>query len=130
MIAYGMKTTLVCFQDKYYNHKGIVEEGSKTNIEDNNCLVIGAFESAFCTDVGATYIYRMNKNITNKLLYAGNYQDDGLTIFKGQRTVDEVAEGEFFQFTVEVWQLLAASNLSTMEEEEEDLGELLLEEWE
>eukprot|EP00957_Ditylum_brightwellii_P014467 1089421-Ditylum_brightwellii.AAC.1 len=81
MIAFRMKTTLVCFQDEYYNYKGVVEEESKTNNEDNNGLV------------------------------------------------DKVAEGKFFQFTAEVWKPLAASNLPTVEEEEEDLGELLPEEW-
>eukprot|EP00957_Ditylum_brightwellii_P143074 10901119-Ditylum_brightwellii.AAC.1 len=55
MIAFGMKTMLVCFQNRYYNYKGVVEEGSKMVNEDNNGLAIGAFESAFCADVALTY---------------------------------------------------------------------------
>eukprot|EP00957_Ditylum_brightwellii_P206375 15348099-Ditylum_brightwellii.AAC.1 len=36
VIAFGMKTMLIFFQDRYYNYKGVVEEGSKTDNEDNN----------------------------------------------------------------------------------------------
>ena len=86
----------------------------------------------------------MCENIISKLLYAGTYQDNGLTIFNGQRTVaqtvcwlynfqlqvDEVAEGDFFQFTVEVWKPCTANNLPTAEEEEEAIGGISPEEWE
>eukprot|EP00957_Ditylum_brightwellii_P073596 5592690-Ditylum_brightwellii.AAC.1 len=92
----------------------------------------------------ATYVYEMCENIISKLLYAGTYRDDGLAIFKGQRTVtqiicwlrdfqlqvDEVADGNFFQFTAGVWTPQAANNLPTIEEGEEDLGGMLPEEWE
>eukprot|EP00957_Ditylum_brightwellii_P038622 2919404-Ditylum_brightwellii.AAC.1 len=44
-----------------------------------------------------------------------------------QLQVDELAEGDYFQFTEEVWKLLKAGHLPTMEEE--DLEELLPEEW-
>eukprot|EP00957_Ditylum_brightwellii_P059906 4548254-Ditylum_brightwellii.AAC.1 len=60
MIALGMKMTLVCFQDEYYSYKGVVEEGSEMDNKDKNGLEIGAFESAFCADVAATYIYKMS----------------------------------------------------------------------
>eukprot|EP00957_Ditylum_brightwellii_P004067 309036-Ditylum_brightwellii.AAC.1 len=63
MIAFGMKTVLICFQDRYCNYKGIVEEGSKTDNEDGNGLAIGAFETAFCTNVAAIYVYEMCENI-------------------------------------------------------------------
>eukprot|EP00957_Ditylum_brightwellii_P003825 290534-Ditylum_brightwellii.AAC.1 len=86
MIAFGMKTILVRFQDKYYNYKGVVEEGSKTDNKNNNGLAIAAFESAFCADVGATCVYEMCENVIKKLLYVGTYCDDGLMILKGQRT--------------------------------------------
>eukprot|EP00957_Ditylum_brightwellii_P192111 14624100-Ditylum_brightwellii.AAC.1 len=114
MIAFGIKTPLVHFEEKYYNYKGIVEEGNETDNKDNNGLAIGT------------------------------YQDNGLTIFNGQRTVaqtvcwlynfqlqvDEVAEGDFFQFTVEVWKPCTANNLPTAEEEEEAIGGISPEEWE
>eukprot|EP00957_Ditylum_brightwellii_P120372 9184467-Ditylum_brightwellii.AAC.1 len=45
MIAFGMKTTLVQFQDKYYNYKGVVGSEEEQENEDNNGLAIGAFEA-------------------------------------------------------------------------------------
>eukprot|EP00957_Ditylum_brightwellii_P107396 8195023-Ditylum_brightwellii.AAC.1 len=50
MIAFGMKTTLVRFQDQYFNYKGVVGNDEEQNDEDNNGLAIGAFEVAFCAD--------------------------------------------------------------------------------
>eukprot|EP00957_Ditylum_brightwellii_P180272 13732688-Ditylum_brightwellii.AAC.1 len=63
--------------------------------------------------------------------YAGTYRDDGLTIFKGQKTtkeaiqwdrdfqlqVNEVVGGTFFQFTAEVWNLQKTQQLPTVDEE-------------
>eukprot|EP00957_Ditylum_brightwellii_P054139 4100745-Ditylum_brightwellii.AAC.1 len=81
MIAFGMKVTLIRYQDEYFNYKGVMEESEIDGNEDENGLVIRGYESAFCADVGATYIYEMNENILNKLRFAGTYQDDGLTIY-------------------------------------------------
>eukprot|EP00957_Ditylum_brightwellii_P043038 3260541-Ditylum_brightwellii.AAC.1 len=50
--------------------------------EDENGLAIGGYESAFCADVGTTYVYEMNENILNKLQFAGTYQDNGSIIFR------------------------------------------------
>eukprot|EP00957_Ditylum_brightwellii_P055787 4227407-Ditylum_brightwellii.AAC.1 len=50
MIAFGMKTTLVRFQDKYYNYKGVIGNDTEKGSEDDNGLAIGAFEVAFCAD--------------------------------------------------------------------------------
>eukprot|EP00957_Ditylum_brightwellii_P166859 12700441-Ditylum_brightwellii.AAC.1 len=55
MIAFAMKTTLVRFQDQYYNYKGVVGSEEELENEDSNGLAIGAFEAAFCTDTSATY---------------------------------------------------------------------------
>eukprot|EP00957_Ditylum_brightwellii_P035672 2704652-Ditylum_brightwellii.AAC.1 len=81
MIAFGMKATLIRYQDEYFNYKGVTEEGVNDGDEDENRLVIGAYEAAFCADMGATYVYESNENILNKLCFAGTYRDDGLTIF-------------------------------------------------
>eukprot|EP00957_Ditylum_brightwellii_P036518 2766062-Ditylum_brightwellii.AAC.1 len=61
MIAFGMKTTLVRFQGKYYNYKGVVGNGTVEASEDNNDLAIGAFEVAFCADTGATFAEKRQK---------------------------------------------------------------------
>eukprot|EP00957_Ditylum_brightwellii_P110412 8420671-Ditylum_brightwellii.AAC.1 len=85
MIVLGMKTILVCFQDQYYNYKGVVG-GDKTEIyEDDNGLAIGAYESVFWTDISATYTCKMCNNNFTKLRYARLYRDNGLAIFKGKR---------------------------------------------
>eukprot|EP00957_Ditylum_brightwellii_P043030 3260106-Ditylum_brightwellii.AAC.1 len=53
MNAFRMKTTLMRFQDKYYNYKGVVgNEMAETN-DDDDGLAISAFEAAFCADTGA-----------------------------------------------------------------------------
>eukprot|EP00957_Ditylum_brightwellii_P074181 5636588-Ditylum_brightwellii.AAC.1 len=81
MIAFGMKMTLVRFQDKYYNYKGVVGNNTENRSKDNNGLAIGAFKDVFYADIGATFVDEMCENIIGKLKYAGNYSDDGLTIF-------------------------------------------------
>eukprot|EP00957_Ditylum_brightwellii_P026645 2014753-Ditylum_brightwellii.AAC.1 len=55
MIAFRMKTTLVRFQDKYYNYKGVVGNDAAETNDDDNKLAIGAFEVSFCADTGATF---------------------------------------------------------------------------
>eukprot|EP00957_Ditylum_brightwellii_P169363 12890705-Ditylum_brightwellii.AAC.1 len=89
MIAFRMKTTLVRFHNEHYNYKGVVENGTRGRSEDGNGLVIGAFKAAFCVDTGTTFVYEIRENIIGKLKYAGTYQDDGLTIFDGRKTVQE-----------------------------------------
>eukprot|EP00957_Ditylum_brightwellii_P136815 10433000-Ditylum_brightwellii.AAC.1 len=89
MIAFGMKATLVRFQDQYFNYKGVVGNEEEQNDEDNNGLAIGAFKAAFCTDTSATCIYEMRETIIKKLKYVGSYQDDGLAIFDERRTVKQ-----------------------------------------
>ena len=119
MIAFGMKTTLVRYEDKYYNYKGVVggESGNEEQNEDENGLAIGAYEAAFCADVSAAYIYEKSEKLLKKLRYAGSYRNDGLAIFnhrlstkqaihwlrRFQLQVDKLVGGSFFQFTAEVW---------------------------
>eukprot|EP00957_Ditylum_brightwellii_P196289 14955091-Ditylum_brightwellii.AAC.1 len=81
MIAFGMKATLIRYHNEYFNYKGVVEENGIDGNEDENGLAIREYESAFCVDVGATYVYEMDENILNKLQFAGTYRDNGLTIF-------------------------------------------------
>eukprot|EP00957_Ditylum_brightwellii_P062067 4710253-Ditylum_brightwellii.AAC.1 len=62
-----MKTMLICFQDQYYNYKGVVNGDKNETDEDENGLAIGAYKSAFCTDISATYTYKMCDEIFAKL---------------------------------------------------------------
>eukprot|EP00957_Ditylum_brightwellii_P068926 5231917-Ditylum_brightwellii.AAC.1 len=81
MITFGMKSTLIRYKDEYFNYKGVVGEKESDNNEVENGLAIGAYEVVFCADVGATYVYKMNRKILDKLHFAGTYHDNGLTIF-------------------------------------------------
>jgi hypothetical protein len=131
MIAFGMKTTLVRFQDKYYNYKGVVGNDMGTATDDDNGLAIGAYEAAFCADASATFVYEMCENIFDKMKYLGTYRDDGLTVFEGRKTrneairwlrtfqmqVNKVVGGNFFQFTAEVWNPKTTRQLPTVDEE-------------
>eukprot|EP00957_Ditylum_brightwellii_P146967 11189109-Ditylum_brightwellii.AAC.1 len=81
MIAFGMKSTLICYTNKYFNYKGVIDDEANDDNKDKNGLAIGLYKAAFCADVGATYVYEMNKRILIELRFAGTYQDDGLTIF-------------------------------------------------
>eukprot|EP00957_Ditylum_brightwellii_P066427 5042783-Ditylum_brightwellii.AAC.1 len=67
MIASGMKTTLVRFQDQYYNYKGVVNDKDEETNKGNNGLAIGAFESIICADKSALYTCKMCAKILNFL---------------------------------------------------------------
>ena len=140
MTAFGMKATLICYQDEYFNYKGIVEENGVDGNKDENGLAIGGYESAFCLDVGATYVYKMNEKILNKLRFAGTYRGNGLMIFRErlshrqaihwlrhfQIQVNKLVGSDYFQFTAEIWNPLQHNNLPTLETLEKTLPD---EEW-
>eukprot|EP00957_Ditylum_brightwellii_P049744 3772470-Ditylum_brightwellii.AAC.1 len=52
---------LMKFKDQYFNYKGAAgEDNSEANADDNG-LAIGLFESAFCADMCATYIFEIRE---------------------------------------------------------------------
>jgi hypothetical protein len=118
MIAFGMISTLIWFQEKCYNYKGVVEEILDED-EDKNGLAVGSYEAVFCTDICATYIVEMVAKELKNAIYRGIYRDDGLIIFCGhlskqaiarwlagfQLMVNELVNGTFFEFTAELWNL-------------------------
>eukprot|EP00957_Ditylum_brightwellii_P071185 5410747-Ditylum_brightwellii.AAC.1 len=53
--------------------------------------VIGAYESAFCTDIVASYIFKMTETCFLQAKHWGIYQDDGLVIFTGTWTRMQIA---------------------------------------
>eukprot|EP00957_Ditylum_brightwellii_P203964 15336981-Ditylum_brightwellii.AAC.1 len=55
MIAFGTKSTLICYKNKYFNYKGVIDCNTNDDDEDENGLAIGSYKAAFCADVGATY---------------------------------------------------------------------------
>eukprot|EP00957_Ditylum_brightwellii_P060008 4555829-Ditylum_brightwellii.AAC.1 len=107
----------------------MVEENGIDGNEDENGLAIRGYESAFCADVGATYVYKINENILNKLQFAGTYQDNGLTIFRERlphrqaihwlrhfkTQVNKLIGDDYFQFTAEIWNPPQHNNLPALE---------------
>ena len=86
MVAFGMKTMLICFQDKCFHYKEAMEEGNNKTNEDDNGLVIETFEAAFCAVMGETFVYEICEEIIKKVEYVGSYCNDGLTFLGAKCT--------------------------------------------
>eukprot|EP00957_Ditylum_brightwellii_P043923 3332230-Ditylum_brightwellii.AAC.1 len=80
MIAFGMKTTL-----------GVVDETVEMEDEDNNGLAIGAYEASCCMDAAAAFVFKMCKNIIDRLRYAELWEPPGID---GVPTMEETQEEE------------------------------------
>eukprot|EP00957_Ditylum_brightwellii_P146779 11174294-Ditylum_brightwellii.AAC.1 len=59
--------------------------------EEDIALAIDAYESVFCTDIMASYIFEMTEISFLQTKYRGIYRDDGLVIFTGKWTRMQVA---------------------------------------
>eukprot|EP00957_Ditylum_brightwellii_P022802 1719870-Ditylum_brightwellii.AAC.1 len=59
LVKFGMKSTLICFRDKYYKYKGAV--GASADEEDIR-LAIGGFESAWLANLVASYLLKMTED--------------------------------------------------------------------
>ena len=124
MIQFGMKSTFVAFQDKYYEYDG-------DKLPKDRGLTIGAYESAWLADLVGTYIFKKSTEQFTNSIYHGMYRDDGFALFKGrlsfqaikqwhtdfQNRVNELAGGDFLQYTVEVW---ADPQLQPMQSTDDD----------
>eukprot|EP00957_Ditylum_brightwellii_P164781 12546355-Ditylum_brightwellii.AAC.1 len=89
MIKFGMQSTLIQYQGKYYAYKRVVK-GRMMEAEDI-ALAIGACESAFCTDIVASYFFKMTEISFLQLKQRRIYSDNGLVIFMGKWTRMQVA---------------------------------------
>ena len=76
-IGFGMSSTLLIFQDKYY------EYGDE--FLETKWLAIGGFESASFADLVASYLLEVTKNKFKKFLWRGIFRADGLLVFKGKK---------------------------------------------
>ena len=124
LIKFGMSSTYLVFQDHYYEYDGDQKP------EDRG-LTIGGYESAWLSDVVGAFIFDMNADNFVDMNYHKIYRDDGLGIFKGiksynqvtewrnkfQERVNELAEGDYLQFTCEIW---ADPNIQPMETSDTD----------
>ena len=79
LIAFGVSSTLLIFEDKYYEYgeKGIETKG----------LAIGGYESAFLADLVASYLFEKCSNQFKEVLWKGIYRDNGLLVFKGKKSL-------------------------------------------
>ena len=110
MIRFGMNSTYLMFQDSYYQYDG------DHDIQDV-ALSIGAFESAWLADIVGSYLYLESPDSFDATTYNGTYRDDGLVVFPGRKThpqivawlqqfqarVNELADGDYLQYTCELW---------------------------
>ena len=77
-----MSSTLINFQDKYYDYG---EEGLETKI-----LAIGGYESALLVDLVASYLFEGTKNEFKEVLCRLIYRGDRLLLFKGKISISEI----------------------------------------
>ena len=82
LIGFGMSSTLLNFQDKYYEYG---DEGLETN-----GLAIEGYESAFLADLVASCLLEVTNNQFKEVLWRGIYIDSGLLVFKGRRSISEI----------------------------------------
>ena len=82
LIAFWVSSTLLTFEDKYYEYgeKGIKTKG----------LAIGLYESDFLADLVASYLFEKYSNQFKNVLWKGIYRDDGLLVFKGKKSLSEI----------------------------------------
>eukprot|EP00957_Ditylum_brightwellii_P102953 7846204-Ditylum_brightwellii.AAC.1 len=81
-IQFGMKNTLVGFQDKYFNYKGTTKRDDLT-VKDVALAIVG-YISAFLADLVASYLLEMMGRKFIKAKYKGIYRDNGLTVLVGK----------------------------------------------
>ena len=93
IIAFGMSSTLLIFEEKYfyYRDKGIKTKG----------LAIGIYGSAFLVNLVASYLFEKCNNQYKEFLWKEIYRDNGLLVFKGKKSLSEIKIwGEDFQSRV------------------------------
>ena len=115
IVQFGMKSTLIQFQGRYYVYKGAAKV--REILEEDVALAIGAYKLAFLANIMASYVFEETEGCFVKCIFRGIYRDDGLVIFTGKWTrmqiacwlsqyqtlVNRIVEGDYLQFTMEVW---------------------------
>ena len=110
MIDFGMGNTLLTFRDKYWQY------GTLNAVKDKR-LTIGGYESAWLADLVAAYILENTTDMFKDSEFYGIYRDDGLVIFKGKLTKEDlikwlqnfqaksesICNCDNLQFTAELW---------------------------
>ena len=82
LIGFGMSSTLLSFQEKYYEYG---DEGLETK-----GLAIGGYESALLADLVDYYLLEVTNNQFKQVTWRGIYRDDGFLVFKGRISISEI----------------------------------------
>ena len=110
LIKFGMESTLVTFEDKYYLYDG-------DQLAEEKGLMIGGYESAWLADLAMSFLLdTLDEKLFEPLTYYGFYRDDGIFVFAGkwddkmisnwlesfQGAIDVTADGDYLQFTADI----------------------------
>ena len=83
MIRFGMTSTLLNFQDEYF------EYGEDISTKR---LAIGSYESAFLADLVASFLFEMCEKEFEEVEEKGIYRDDGICYFKGKKSTLKIKD--------------------------------------
>ena len=112
MIQFGMRSTLLCFQDQYYEY-----DAAKNPTEKG--LSIGSYESAWLADLAGAYILDNTEDCFTEAQFHGLYRDDGIAVFRGNKTPLQMAQWlELFQKKVNAiysWRRLPSVHMLCVE---------------
>ena len=109
IIRFGMGCTLISFHGWYYEYHG--------GDNKEQYLAIDGYELEFLSNLVVSYLFDKSKELLNQTTYHGIYHNEGLFMFKGKNSVQEIkywleefqqkldkAEGnQHLQFTAEIW---------------------------
>ena len=110
MIQFGMRSTLLTFQDQYFEYDA-------TDNPEEKGLAIGSYESAWLADLAGAYILDTTQECFQDTSFHGLYRDDGFAVFKSTMTYDDMTKwmqnfqakvnsitgGDYLQFTCSMW---------------------------
>eukprot|EP00957_Ditylum_brightwellii_P179747 13692892-Ditylum_brightwellii.AAC.1 len=129
MIKFGKHSTLIMYHGKYYAYKGAAK-GMAMEDEDIT-LAIGAYESALCTDIVASYVFEMAQVSFLGAKYRGKWTKMQIAqwLSQYQTLVNKVVEGDYLQFKMEVCPPIEASTNRTSGEAIEIRTHSPMEKW-
>ena len=111
LIGFGMSSTLLNLQDKYYEYLAEVLE--------TKLLTIRGYKSVFLEYLLTSYLLEVTKNQFKEVMRRLIYRDNRFLVFKGKRSISdiriwrdtsqekvyEISENEYPYFTCETWNL-------------------------
>ena len=118
LIFFGMTNTIIAFKDEYFLYDGNLKP-------EERCLTIGGYESAWLADLVVSFLLEATYDtMFDPMHYFGIYRDDGLAVFKGKQSTNEIQEwieafqqdindiagNDFLKFTATIWDPLNEHN--------------------